>query len=197
VTKRHVGWSGAIARPGAPHVAARARQQLAAGRLAAVESLGDGGVVDLEHVVQQQHRALQRRQPLERQQEGDRDLLGALDRIGGQRLDQGIGQPGSAIGLAPDALGAELVDAEPGGDAHEPGRGIGEVFGRGAPPTQPRLLDDVLGVGELAQHPIGEPLQPRTLALENLVGRCHAAAANGRAWGAASPATTTRAQVRP
>ena len=62
------------------------RRELAAGRLAPVEYLGDPGEFHVEDVVEQEGRTLQRREPLERQQQGHREVVGQLARrVGRER----------------------------------------------------------------------------------------------------------------
>src|SRR5262249_44276902 len=93
------------------------------------------------------------------------------------------------------------VDAEARRGAHQPGGRIGHV-GRRTGPAQPGVLHHVLGLGEAAQHAVGEPVEPGPLFLEGVgqdgVHGQRAYAARARwATGWAPPATTTFEQALP
>ena len=65
---------------------------------------------------------------------------------------------------APDSSGlfvagacrAHLVEAEPPGDDGQPGADVVDLRGVGARQPQERLLRDVLGLADVAEHLIGE-----------------------------------------
>ena len=134
--------------------AARADEDLAAVGLGTVDDRRDRREVDVERLPEHEHRALDRRQALE--QHEHRQRHGLLGLHGGRRLrlDQGLGKPRALVGLAAHARGAQDVDRQPRGDRRQPRALVLDVT-RGLPP-QVRLLHDVLGLGDRAEHSVGD-----------------------------------------
>ncbi len=165
-----------VPRPARVHVFPGAPGQLPYGRRGAVEDSGDLGVRVAEDLVQHEHRPLQRGQRLQHHQHRQGDGLGAQGRIvravvGG---DQGFGQPGADVGLlaAADrgAAAQRVVDGRP--DEVRPW--VGDLLQRlaAAPgrPGQPGLLEDVLGVGDAAEHVVDDAEQQLAMG-EEVFGR--------------------------
>ena len=82
------------ARPRLADVAARAGSELAAGRRVALDGGRDLLESQPEHIVQQKGRPLERRKTLQRQHQRQGDVFLFL------LFDDGIGKPGTDIGLA-------------------------------------------------------------------------------------------------
>ena len=61
------------------HVLPRAREELAAGCIGLSQELGNLGVAEIEHVVQQEHRPFRGSEPLEHDEKRHRDLVEHLD----------------------------------------------------------------------------------------------------------------------
>ena len=134
----------------------------------AVGDLADGGgrlpdrlcdlvVGDVEHLAEHEHGALGRGERLEHGQHGDRDVLGELD-IGGDvgARQQWLRQPLADVLLAPSRHGPQPVQRLPGDDADQVGPRLAHLGVVDVRPSQPRLLDDVLGVGRGAEHLVGD-----------------------------------------
>ncbi len=64
---------------------------------------------------------------------------------------------------------AQPVDGEPGRDADEIAAWFAYVGPVGAGPAQPRVLDDVLGVGHPAEHAVGDAHQDGPVLFEDVV----------------------------
>ena len=73
-------------------------------------------------------------------------------------LDDRLRQPRSDVGLATDTRGSQVVDGQARGESREVRLGRLDRDALLARPmeTQERLLDDVLGLGDAADHPIGD-----------------------------------------
>ena len=75
-------------------------------------------------------------------------------------LDQRLGQPRADVGLAAHARRAQDVDRQPRRDRRQERRARSRrAGGRGA--AQVRLLHDVLGLGDAAEHPVGDREEQR------------------------------------
>ena len=72
-----------------------------------------------------------------------------------------VGQPRADVGLAPDPGRLGGVDREPGGRGGEEGGRFDHLGPVVALPADPDLLDDVLGLGGAAEHPVGDAEEPR------------------------------------
>ena len=118
--------------------------------------------------MQQEHRPLHRRKAFEQDQEGQRELLGGLGvrrRVGGEVVagaEQRLGQPRPDVGLPPHARGTQVVDGQPGGDRGQVGLGRVDLLRAGAVGAQERLLHDVLGLADAADHAVGDGEQQRS-----------------------------------
>ncbi len=167
----------------------------AAGELAAVggalgDDGGDLGVLVGEDVVEEEDGALLGGEGLEEEEEGGREGVGegglvggvGVGRGGGGGGDEGLGQPGADVGFALDAGGPELVEAKAGDDGREPGPGGGDRLagGEGAVPAEGGLLDGVLGVGDGAEHPVGDGEEEGAVP-RGSVGVAHGVSGRGRA----------------
>ena len=73
----------------------------------------------------------------------------------GEVVDR-LGEPLAGVRLAARGDAPQPVQGEAAGDGHQERPGIADRVTVGACPSQPRVLDHVLGVHELAQHPVGE-----------------------------------------
>ena len=86
-----------------------------------------------------------------------------------ERIDVGrdrLRQPLADVRLAAGLPAAEAIDREVRHDANEVGPRLADVGPVGALPAQPRLLDHVLGVGDLADDPIGDAREQVAVRLE-------------------------------
>ena len=146
-------------------VAPRAGDELARVALALADHLGDLVVGVGEDLAQQERRALDGREPLEQHEEGERERVGQLGlgaRVAGALVgEQRLGQPRPDVLLAPHARGAQVVDRQAGGDGREVGLRALDLVGLRAVVAQERLLDDVLGLADAADHAVGDREQQR------------------------------------
>jgi hypothetical protein len=142
-------------------VTARPHRQLAAVVLALADDRRDLVVAVVEDVVEQEDGPLDRRQALEHQQERHRERIRVFDVaravkcavIGQERLRQ----PLPDIALAPDPRRAQLVDCKARRDGGEIGlRRIDSARVLERVIAEKRLLDDVLGLGDASEHPVGD-----------------------------------------
>jgi hypothetical protein len=192
---------------GGPVLAPARRQVLAQGRPGALqravhrrdadlEQLGDLARRPVEHLAQDEHRALARRQELDHGEERQLDRL-APDhgrvRLLARRRDLGLLEQPVGIGLQPRqvAEGAERrhpppvaldrVEAGVRRDLVEPRPEpvVALEAGAAAPRAQERLLDEVLGLLERAEHAVAVDVQLAPVALGQLgelgLGRGHGA----------------------
>ena len=111
--------------------------------------------------MQKQRGPLLRRQILEQHQHRQRQRIGHLgmlgrivDAVGEDRL----GQPLANVLFSPRARRAKLVDRQPGGDSGDVGPRGGDLLAvlDRLMDAQQRFLDDVLGFGDAAEHPVGD-----------------------------------------
>ncbi len=162
------------------HVPAGPGGELPAAVLAPADDRGDLAIAVVEHVVEQEDGPLRGREPLEQQQECHRQrvrLLGVPGRVGRALVgEQRLRQPLADVALPAHAGRPQLVDREPGCDR-------GQVRLRRVDPldtladgvlvAEKRLLHDVLGLGDAAQHPVGDREQERAqvrVGLRHLAG---------------------------
>jgi hypothetical protein len=176
---------------------ARARRELTASGFGVVDRLAHRRVVHVENVVEQERGPLERGQALEGEQQRDRQIIG-------QRLagfgDHGLGQPCADVVFAPVTGRLHAIEAEARDHACEVGARLRDRGAADVAPPQERILDDVLGLRDRAEHAIGQSRQERPMRLEvsNAVGRVDHAALAARFGGETVwPATTTRVQALP
>jgi hypothetical protein len=145
---------------------AGAAGELAAGRDVAIDGLRDLVEILAEHVVQQKRRALQRRQPFQRHHQRQRDVVGLLGLV---HLDHRFGHPWSDICLALHACGFQVIKAEPRHGLGQERPRVGHRRAIRPVPAQIRVLHDVIGFRDRAQHAVGDAGQSRT---QRRKGRC-------------------------
>ena len=148
------------ARPRLAHMAARPRGELAAGGRVAPDRRRDFLEVQPEHVVQQEGRALERRQTFQRQHQRQGDVL--LFRL----LDDRIGQPRADIGLALVPRRLELIETEARDRAAQERLRLTHRAAVGPHPADEGLLQHVLGIGDGAEHAVGDAHELRTQRVE-------------------------------
>ncbi|BBJ40819.1 hypothetical protein SSPO_035370 [Streptomyces antimycoticus] len=139
---------------------------LAYGRLAALQHSGDLLEREAEDLLEYEDRPLQRRESLEDDEQGERDRLGQLHLLARVGLgDQRFGQPGADVLLAGGGGGREPVEREVG---DRTGQIAHRVVHRGGHLTaaQPGVLHHVLGVGDAAEHAVGDAEQHPPVAFE-------------------------------
>jgi hypothetical protein len=183
-----------------PEPAAGPAGDLPACRLGASHRGSDLGVGHLEYVRQHENRPLDRCQLVEQHQEAEGQGVGQL----GRALRAGIshdrlGQPWPGVDLPGPRRGAEPVEAKAGGCGDQPGLGVGDVCAAGRLPAQPGVLGDVVGVGQGAEHPIGQAADPGPGRLERILA--HVAVVTGNACtarrAAACPLARAASAIRP
>lgn len=161
---------GVVARPTGPDVRLGPAADLPAGGLGALQRLGDLPVGEAEGLVEDEDGPLQRGQALQHHQQGERDRLGALDVGGRVRFgDKRLGQPGADVGLAADGGRVEPVEREVGDRPGQVAARVGDRAGDPAP-AQPGVLDQVLGVGDAAEHPVSDTEDHPAVPLEVVEG---------------------------
>ena len=140
-------------------VPARSHGDLTAVLLGLADDLRDLVEAVLEHLAQQEDRALDRGEALEEHQEAHREGVGGLGvandivlLLGQERL----GEPGADVALPSHASRTQVVDAQSRGHRRQVGLGGVHLGSRARllVEAQERLLDDVLGVGRAAEHPV-------------------------------------------
>ncbi|BFO19597.1 hypothetical protein SHKM778_59850 [Streptomyces sp. KM77-8] len=157
-------------------MSAGAAGELPYGRFAAVEQGRDVGVRVAERLAQHEHRAFQRGEGLQDDEDGEGDGVGEHGLFGGVRDgvaevgDVRLRQPRADVRLAARLDLAQPVDGEAGGDAHQVAARFAYAGPVAARPAQPRVLHDVLGVGDPAQHAVGDPEEDGAVCFED-VGR--------------------------
>ena len=166
--------AAARAWPGSAGAAPRPRggpARPAGARPAGVASSDGGDLLEVvaEDVVQHERDALGGREALEHDQQREAEVLGDARALGGAGLfDDRLGQPRADVGLAPHARGAQRVQRQPRDRGGQPALEVADLVGVDALQPQPRLLDDVLGLGEAAELAVGEPQQAGAQRLEAL-----------------------------
>ena len=162
-------------RPALLDMPPRPRGELAGVRLGLADDLGDLVVAVVEDVVQQQHRALLGGQALEQRRgtPGRASRPSRRARAGSSpgSPDERLRQPLADVALPPRARRAQLVDRQPRRHRRDGRR----AATRSRSPrssarvnAQQRLLDDVLGLGHAAEHPVGDRERPRPQLLVEL-----------------------------
>ena len=142
-------------------VASGAGGELAHVVLALADDRRDPRILVVEHIVKQQHGSLLRREALQQHQHRQRQRIGRLS-VPGRIIepvgDEGLWQPLAHVVLATSARRAQLVDRQPrghGGDERARGCDLLAGIKRPMHPKQ-RLLHDVLGLGDAAEHAVGD-----------------------------------------
>ncbi len=136
------------------------------------------------------------RQPLSRGQGIEHDQQSKADRVRQQRLllrlkalvwaDEGVGQVHPQGFLAPQVARAQHVQAHPGDDRRQPSAEVVHLACPQPAEAQPGDLNGVVGLGERAQHPVGNRSQMGPVLVEAVrqqlvlvhrshprVARCH------------------------
>ncbi|EOD70613.1 hypothetical protein H480_00135 [Amycolatopsis vancoresmycina DSM 44592] len=138
---------------------------------ALADGFGDLAVVQREHLAQHEHRPLGRPERLQHQQHRHRHAVGELDVLGDVGCgQQRLGQPRPDVGLLAPAERSQPHQRLAGGDPDEVGTLVphrGEVH---VHPPQPRLLQDVFGVGGRAEQLVGDGEQQVAAAEEGFGG---------------------------
>ena len=145
--------------------------------------------------MQQECRPLERRKAFQRQHQRQGDVFLFL------LFDDGIGKPGTDIGLALAPRRLELIEAEPRDGAAQERLGLTHLAAVGPHPADEGLLHDVLGVGHRAEHAVGDAHELRTQRIEArrcvlVAGACHQAAAWPAAFAAAGSSHTPKPTAR-
>ncbi len=131
------------------------------------DDLRDLGVGVPEHLAEHEDRALGRGQGLQYDQDRHGHGVGEFGFLGDVgRGQEGFGEPGSDVRLADDLGRPEPVQAQVGDGAHQVGPGVLDLRAVGAVPGEPRVLHDVLGVGDAAQHAVGRTEHQAPVLLE-------------------------------
>ena len=136
-------------------LAAGAAGQLAAGARGPADGLGDLVERDREHVVQDERHPLPRRQPVQHLQQRGVHLVVQGHAVGGVAFGCDV-VFGPQHRLEPDPRRPELIEAQPAGDDGQPTPDVVERRLVGAGQPQERLLRDVLGLTDVAEHLVGE-----------------------------------------
>jgi hypothetical protein len=127
--------------------------------------------------VQHEGDPLGRRERLQDHQQGERDLVGAYRPVLGPGLVRGhhdrVGKWRVQRQLTPRPPGAQHVEAHPRDHGRQPGAQVADGVRVSAAQPQPRLLYGVVGVGERAEHPVGDRAQVRPMLLEILPPHRH------------------------
>jgi len=139
------------------------------------DDLGDLVEAVAEDVVEQEDRALDRVELLEQDEERERErvrLLGVAGRVAPRVVvgEERLREPLAHVDLAARLRRAQVIDAEPRDDR---GQKRLRRFDLGPLTERPllaeeRLLDDVLRLGDAAEHPVGEREEHRAQRLEAL-----------------------------
>ena len=133
-----------------------------------------------EHIVQQEGGALERRQAFQRQHQRQGDVFLLV------LFDDGIGKPGADIGLALVPRGFELIETQPRDRAAQERLGLAHLAAIGLHPADEGLLHHVLGVGDRAEHAVGDAHELRTQRVESrrcVLGRVRSSSGGGRLGG--------------
>lgn len=148
--------------------------QLSHRGLGPVEGGSDLRIGESERLAQDEDRTLKRGERLEDDQHGQGHGVGehgTFRRIGyggAEFGDHGFGQPGPHVSLTAGPQMAKPVDGQPGGDAHEKGPRLPHVLTPGRGPAQPRFLHHILGVGDPAEHAVGDPGEGGPVGFEEI-----------------------------
>ena len=145
----------------------RPGEYLPAVDLAAVDDRCDLVVAVAEHFAHEEHRALDLRERLEQHEERQRQgigHLGHLRRAGVRGSEQRLRQPRPDVGLAFHARGPQFVDRKAGDDGCQERLRRRDLLAGAARAleAQKSLLNEVLGVADAAEHPVGDREQQRS-----------------------------------
>ena len=120
------------------------------------QELGNLGVAEVEHVVEQEHPAFGRRETLQHDEKCHRNLIEHLDTSDSSIVEcDRLGQSIRSALLAARPGRVELIEAQARDhlDDMRPGR---VNLDRALLPADPRFLHGVLGATHLAQHAVSE-----------------------------------------
>jgi hypothetical protein len=145
---------GVEARPLLADAPAGAAEDLAAVLLGPAQHLADLGEGVVERVAQHEHGALVGRQALEQDEEREGDRLLVLDPPHRVVLHERLRQPRARVGLAAHARRTQHVDRQPGGHGGQERLAVLDALS--GVQAQQRLLHHVLGLGDRAEHPVGD-----------------------------------------
>ena len=112
--------------------------------------------------MEQKRRTLQRREALKRHHQRQRYIVGNVF-LG---LDNGFRQPGAKVGFALVASRFQLVERKACHDAAQERSRLAHPIALGVKPAQERFLNDVLCIGDRAEHPVRNADQFGTQRLE-------------------------------
>jgi hypothetical protein len=141
------------------------------------EHAGDVAERIVEGLAEHVHGPLDGRKPGEQEMNRQPEFLPAFRlhrRVGGRVV--AFPPPHAGTDLADDTGRGHRVDGHPPRDGHQKRDPIAYLGPVRPLPADPHVLDDVLGVGCPAQHPVGDPEQPGTDALEvgqQRIGHAH------------------------
>src|SRR6267154_1592645 len=179
---------------------ARAGSELAAGRRIALDRRCDLLESEPEHVVQQKGCPLERSKAFQRKHQRQSDIFLLF------LFNEGIGKPGTNIGLALTARRFELIETKARDRAAQEGLGLANLAAVGTHPADECLLHHIFSVNHGAEHAVGHAHERRTQRLETrrcvLGSRRHrqaaaALAADFTAAGSAQPPKPTARRLYP
>ncbi len=159
----------------AAHAATGAGRELGRGVLRSAHDRRDLGERQVEHVVQHERQPLGGRQPLQDDEQrhpdrvGEQRLLFRVDRLCSRRVRGGIRLVERLLGSG--AAGPQRVQTDARDDGRQPAPHVAYVGDVGAVHPQPCLLNGVLGLGQRAQHAVGDRTEMRPVLLELIHGR--------------------------
>lgn len=130
-----------------------------------VEDRGDGVELEAETVVQDERDPLLGVHPVEHDLQRDADRVGERDHLGGVIGGIRVGLGDLEVLLRHRRALPESVEAESRRHGRQPGGQAVDLGARALQP-QPRLLDDVLGLGVVTEHLGGDAGETRPLGLE-------------------------------
>ena len=154
------------------HLAAGATGQLTRGGRRPVEDRGDLLERDGEAVVQDERHPFRRGQRLQHGHQrhahgvGEQRLVLGLHSVG--PVDDGVGHVDLQRLVGMGAAGAQDVEADAGHHGRQPRSEVLDLVGHGALQPQPGLLHGVVGLGDRAEHPVADRLQPNAVLFELL-----------------------------
>jgi len=162
-------------------VASRAGAELADVVRALADDPGDLPILVVEDVVEHQDGSLLRRQALQQHEHRQRQRVGHLRvprRIVVAVGDDRLRQPLPDVVLATSARRAQRVDRQPGGHGGDERARRRDLLAPLERPmhAQQRLLHHVLGLGDAAEHPVGDREGDRPQLVEQSLAIGHAAA---------------------
>ena len=144
----------------AGEVLASATDELPGSGLGGLDDLRDAGVRVHERLAQDVGRPLRGREPLHQQQSRQLERFGALgaERRVVARVD-GARKPRADVRLAARVRTAEHVDRETRRRGRQEGGRLAHRAAIAELPPHPGVLQDVLGIGRVAQDPVGDAEQ--------------------------------------